>query len=357
MLNADTPNPIRAQNNPASVALAGQDVVITKTHKNLAPEASGWLDPAAIVTGLYHGTVSWPSASELTTYPTPSETSAVSGISSEAIPTGTLDTASSYQSRSSKSTFWTTTTTSSLSSSSLTSTPTTSKISANGDSTAFSGGPSKTTKIAIAVPVSTISLALVLALLFFLFHRRCREKERNALPPPYDMATGRRSVVPAHELMISPKTLTQEPRCSLSTPAMASTATSMPLPMPRIPIISISPSTENRGRTPTPDPSPSSGSVHRMPLAHGSSDSETELGVAVVLSMDQRRSATEQDLRGRVASVTSSRGPSRLSRMPFVDFSDDDDDCAVSVVSDFDGRRRERDFDEVSPIGEQERRF
>lgn len=113
-------------------------------------------------------------------------------------------------------------------------------------------------------------------------------------------------------------------------------------------------------------------------MAPGPGDSEAELGVAVAVSMDQRRSATEQDFRSRVGSVTSSpRGPSRLARMPFEDFSDDevgigiavggsdDDDDAVSDVSDLDGRRRERDpdevsvvssFDEVSPIGEQERR-
>lgn len=118
-----------------------------------------------------------------------------------------------------------------------------------------------------------------------------------------------------------------------------------------------------------------------MSMARGPGDSDAEIGVAVAVPMDQRRSATEQDFRDRVASVTSSRGPSRLARMPFEDFSDDevgigiavggsDDDCddddAVSDVSDLDGRRRERDFDEVSvvssfdevsPIGEQERRF
>lgn len=116
-------------------------------------------------------------------------------------------------------------------------------------------------------------------------------------------------------------------------------------------------------------------------MTRGPGDSEAELGVAVAVPMDQRRSATEQDFRDRVASVTSSRGPSRLARMPFEDFSDDevgigiavggslddddDDDDAVSDVSDLDGRRRVRDFDEVSvvssfdevsPIGEQERR-
>lgn len=116
-----------------------------------------------------------------------------------------------------------------------------------------------------------------------------------------------------------------------------------------------------------------------MSTARGAGDSEAEIGVAVAVPMDQRRSATEQDLRSRVASVTSSRGPSRLARMPFEDFSDDevgigitvdgsdddDDDDAISDVSDLDGRRRDRDFDrvsvvssfdEVSPIGEQERR-
>lgn len=112
-----------------------------------------------------------------------------------------------------------------------------------------------------------------------------------------------------------------------------------------------------------------------MSMTRGPGDSEAELGVAVAVPMDQRRSATEQDFRDRVASVTSSRGPSRLARMPFEDFSDDevgigianggsDDDDAVSEVSDLGGRRRERDFDEVSvvssfdevsPIGEQER--
>lgn len=119
-----------------------------------------------------------------------------------------------------------------------------------------------------------------------------------------------------------------------------------------------------------------------MSMTRGPDDSEAEIGVAVAVPMDQRRSATEQDFRDRVASITSSRGPSRLTRMPFEDFSDDevgigiavggsdddyDDDDAVSDVSGLDGRRRERDFDEVSvvssfdevsPIGEQEgRRF
>ncbi|KGO78075.1 hypothetical protein PITC_040830 [Penicillium italicum] len=384
MLDADTPDPLGVENIPTSVASAGQDVAITTTpgnNKNLAPEASSWVDPAT-VTGIYPGTGFWPSVSELTTYPAPSETSAVNGIiSSEAIPTSTLGTASSHYPSSSTTT--PRTTPSSTNSSSITSTPTTTTISASStetisatsDSTAFSGGPSKTTKIAIAVPVSVIGLALILALLFFLSRRRRYEKERNVLPPPYEIVTGHRSAVSTQELMVSPKSSTPEPRRSLLAPAMSSTATSMPLPMPRIPIINISPSTESRGRTPTPDPSPGPGSVHRMPMAHGPCDSEAELGVAVAVPMDQRRSATEQDLRGRAASVASSRGPSRLARMPFEDFSDDevgigiavggsDDDDAISDVSDLDGWRRERDFDEVSvvlsfvevsPTGEQER--
>ncbi|KAJ5614956.1 hypothetical protein N7537_000070 [Penicillium hordei] len=377
--NADTPD-----STPTSMASAAQDVTYTtkpgEQNNNLA-ETSDWVNPAATETGIYPGTVSWPSASELTTYPAP---------------TATLDAASSYYpSLSSIPTSWTTPSISN--SSSLTSTQTTitttttttisasasssETTSATSDSTAFSGGPSKTTKIAIAVPVSVIGLALILALLFFLSRRRRRKQERNTLPPPYDIATGHRSAVSTQELMISPKSATPEPRRSLSTPAMSSVATSMPLPIPRIPVISISPSTESRGRTPSPNPSPNpspgSGSVHRMSMAREPGDSEAELGVAVAVPMDQRRSATEQDLRDWVASVTSSRGPSRLARMPFEDFSDDevgigiavggssdDDDDAVSDVSGLDGRRRVRDFDEVSvvssfdevsPIGEQER--
>ncbi|CAI7660077.1 unnamed protein product [Penicillium discolor] len=360
--NADTPD-----STPTSVASVAQEVMQTTApdgkNNNLA-EMPGWVDPATTATGIHPETVPWPSASELTTNPAPTPWTTPSISNSSSI-TSTQTTITS-------------TTTISASSS-----ETTSAIS---DSTAFSGGPSKTTKIAIAVPVSVIGLALILALLFFLSRRRRREQERNVLPPPYDIATGHRSAVSTQELMISPKSSTPEPRRSISTPAMSSAATSMPLPIPRIPVISISPSTESRGRTPSPNPSPGSGSMHRMSMARGPGDSEAELGVAVAVPMDQRRSATEQDFRDRVVSVTSSRGPSRLARMPFEDFSDDevgigiavggsdddngdddddDDDDAVSDVSDLDERRRERDFDEVSvvssfdevsPIGEQERR-
>lgn len=143
----------------------------------------------------------------------------------------------------------------------------------------------------------------------------------------------------------------------------------------QIPVINISPSTEERGRTPSPGPSPLSGSANRMSV-HGPGDSEPELGVAVAVPIDRRHSATEQELRGRVGPVGSSRTPSRLARMPFEDFEDDevgigiavsgDDDDAVSDVSDTEGRRgtgREYDevsvvssFDGVSPIGQHEGR-
>ncbi|KAJ5465618.1 hypothetical protein N7530_009405 [Penicillium desertorum] len=381
--DADTWDPVRSEYPTSQVATADQDLVLTTTpggNQKNAAEPSSWVDPAVPATGIFPGTVSWPSVSELTTYPAPSETSAVASFSSEASPTSIPD-ATLYTTPSPSPTPSTTLSISNLSS--LTSTQTTTisasatEATATSDPTTFSSGPSKTTKIAIAVPVSVIGLALILALLFFLIRRRRREKERNALPPPYDIATGHRSGVSTQELMISPKSPTPGPRRSLSTPAMSSTATAMP--MPRIPIINISPSTESRGRTPSPNPSPGSGSVRRVSMAHGAGDSEAEIGVAVAVPMDQRRSATEQDLRGRVASVAS-RGPSRLARMPFEDFSDDevgigiavggsddDDDDAVSEVSDLEGRRRERDFDqvsvvssfdEVSPIGEQEsRRF
>ncbi|OQE88625.1 hypothetical protein PENNAL_c0016G11607 [Penicillium nalgiovense] len=378
--DADTRDPIISEYPTSEVASVDQDLVLTTTpggNQNNFAESS-WVDPTVPVSDIFPGTVSWPSVSGLTTYPAPSETSAINSIGSEASPTSIPDTTSYTPSPTPS----TTPSTSDLFS--LTSTQTTTISASASETTATSdpttsSGPSKSTKIAIAVPVSVIGLALILALLFFLFRRRRREKDRNALPPPYDIATGHRSGVSTQELMISPKSPTPEPRRSLSTPVMSSTATAMSIPMPRIPIISISPSTESRGRTPSPDPRPGSGSVHRMSTARGAGDSEAEIGVAVAVPMDQRRSATEQDLRSRVASVTSSRGPSRLARMPFEDFSDDevgigitvdgsdddDDDDAISDVSDLDGRRRDRDFDrvsvvssfdEVSPIGEQERR-
>ncbi|KAJ5826636.1 hypothetical protein N7447_003399 [Penicillium robsamsonii] len=368
------------------VASVGRDVVPTTTaggqNKNIASEASSLVDPATVSAILPSGSDSSPTRSEWIQEST--GTSAAKDISaSEASPkpTSLLDATSPHHSSQTPRTMPSSSDLSSLASTqtaSSTATTSASTTSAISDSTAFSGGPSKTTKIAIAVPVSVIGLALILALLFFLYRRRRHDKQRNALPPSYDIATGHRSAVSTQELMVSPKSSTPESRRSFSTPAMSSTAMSMPMPpIPRIPIISISPSTESRGQTPSPGPS-SGTSFRRMSMTRGPNDSEAELGVAVAVPMDQRRSATEQDFRGRVASVASSRRPSRLARMPFEDFSDDevgigiarggsDDeyDDAVSDVSDLDGRRRERDFDdhsvvssfdEVSPIGEQERR-
>ncbi|KXG49324.1 uncharacterized protein PGRI_031940 [Penicillium griseofulvum] len=391
--DADTPDSSKSiYIGTSPVATAGQDAVLTMTareqNKNIVPETSSLGDAAVTVSSILpSGSDSWPSVSELTTFSAPTGTSTLKDISApEAGPISTsqLDVTSSYYPSPTPSTTPSNSNPPSLestqtaSSTAITSTSSTSSTtSATSDSTTFSGGPSKTTKIAIAVPVSIIGLALILALIFFLSRRRRRQKERNALPPSYDIATGHRSAVSTQELMISPKSSTPEPRRPFSAPAMSTPAMSMPMPVPRIPIISISPSTESRGRTPSPGPS-SGASLRRMSMAHGPNDSVAELGVAVAVPMDQRRSATEQDFRGRVASVASSRGPSRLARMPFEDFSDDevgigiarggsDDeyDDAVSDVSDLDGRRRERDFDEhsvvssfdeVSPIGEQERR-
>ncbi|KAJ5970232.1 uncharacterized protein N7479_000150 [Penicillium vulpinum] len=394
--NTNNRDPIKSEYIEASpVASTDLDIAITTKaggqNKILAPEASSSVDPATVSSILPEAS-SWPSVTELTTYPTSTGPPTVMDIGvSEASPsrsTSPIDATTSYNSSLSP---IPSTTLSSSNSSSLKSTVTTSTrtitsasetTSAITDATAFSGGPSKTTKIAIAVPVSVIGLALILALLFFLSRRRRRNKEPNGLPPSYDIATGHRSAVSTQELMISPKSSTPEPRYPLSTPAMSSTATAMALPMPRIPIISVSPSTESRGRTPSPSPSPSPGtSLRRMSMSRGPGDSVPELGVAVAVPMDRRRSATEHGFRGRVESVTSSRGqlsrgPSQLARMPFEDFSDDevgigiahggsDDEDAVSDVSDLDGRRRERDFDEhsvvssfgeVSPIGEQDRR-
>lgn len=75
----------------------------------------------------------------------------------------------------------------------------------------------------------------------------------------------------------------------------------------------------------------------------GPNDSNTEIGLAVAVPLDHRRSATEQELR------TPSRGTVQLARMPF-DNSHDPDDDAFSEVSDLDGRRRDRQFDEISDV-------
>ncbi|KAJ5333036.1 hypothetical protein MYU51_005227 [Penicillium brevicompactum] len=185
------------------------------------------------------------------------------------------------------------------------------------DPSAYSGGPSKTTQIAIAVPVSIVGLALILALIFFLLRRRRRE--RTSLPPPYHVATSQTTAVSTQELMI-PK-----PQETRSLPPMA-------VPMPLV--------------SPTLPRSPSAGELS-MQHSQDGRGSHAELGTAIAVPVN-RHSVGEEV-----------RGSRQLARMPFEDFEDDEvgvgparvDDDDVSDVSDRERRgSRRRNFDEVSDL-------
>ncbi|KAJ5551953.1 hypothetical protein N7535_000105 [Penicillium sp. DV-2018c] len=341
----------------------------------------------------------WPSASEVTTYSAEPKTAAAevstsplevpspatnpttspdtssdvtSSYSASSLPSSSSPTSSesASQSISASAAFVSTTSSTSFSTSPSTISPSAAAVTTTptNEPVSLSNGTSKTTKIAIAVPVSIIGTALLLALFFFLARRRRRQKQRNALPPSYDTATQQIATTSTQELMMARKPGTP----SVPTPTMA-------MPTPRMPLIGVSsPSAENVGRTSSPGPSSRSTFGHRT-SADGPRDSVAEIGVAVAVPMDGRWSATEETME-RVGSVRSSRGRvSRLAspRMPFEDFEDDevgvgigiavtryDNDDGISYVSD-DGRRGTgRDFDEVSivssfdgvsPIGQPER--
>ncbi|KAJ5131472.1 uncharacterized protein N7515_007511 [Penicillium bovifimosum] len=373
----------------AAPADPNDGVIFTTTargqNKNYTPDVSA---PAEQTVTKILPTEPWPSASELTAYSAPAEAAAAEiktptweaptttspdatspdSVSPLQSPLSPVSSTPISHSAAGSVSFVSTASSASVSTSTSTTAPGAAALTATStnESIVSSGGTSKTTKIAIAVPVSIIGTALLLALCFFLARRRRCQRERNALPPSYDIATQQTTATSTQELMMAQKSATPEPSASVPTPTMA-------VPTPRIPLISVSPSTEDGGRTPSPGPSTGSTSVHRM-SAQGPRGSEPELGIAVAVPMDRRWSATEE-MMGRVGSVRSSRGPSRLARMPFEDFEDDEvgigigiavggDDDAVSEVSDDGRRERERDFDEVSvvssfdgvsPIGQQER--
>ncbi|KAJ6043193.1 uncharacterized protein N7446_001389 [Penicillium canescens] len=169
-------------------------------------------------------------------------------------------------------------------------------------------------------------------LIIFLTRRRRRAKERHNMPTPYDMATSQTTAVSTQELVVSPIHAALSPGPQTTTAAV---------PLSRTPVLNVPPSIDGQSR----DPSPSPSSTRRMPVSQGPgpNDSSTEIGLAVAVSLDHRRSATEQELR------SPSRGTVRLARMPF-DNSYDPEDDAVSEASDSDGRRRDREFDEISDV-------
>ncbi|KAJ6080745.1 hypothetical protein N7499_005619 [Penicillium canescens] len=260
---------------------------------------------------------SWATSTSTTSQPTTSTTSTTSSLISIASSTSTLSTTAVFSATTSASE------------------QTTEQTKSNPVTTepgSYSGGTSTKTKIAIAVPISIVGIALIIALIIFLTRRRRRAKERHNIPTPYDMATSQTTAVSTQELVVSPIHAALSPGPQTTTAAV---------PLSRTPVLNVPPFIDGQSR----DPSPSPSSTRRMPVSQGPgpNDSSTEIGLAVAVSLDHRRSATEQELR------SPSWGTVRLARMPF-DNSYDPEDDAVSEASDSDGRRRDREFDEISDV-------
>lgn len=112
------------------------------------------------------------------------------------------------------------------------------------------------------------------------------------------------------------------------------------VPLSRLPVL---PPSFIGGQSCDRSPSPSSTRRTSVSQGPGLNDSNTEIGLAVAVPLEHRRSATEQELR------SPSRGTVQLARMPF-DNSYDPDDDAFSEVSDLDGRRQDREFDGISDV-------
>ncbi|KAJ5586586.1 hypothetical protein N7450_006373 [Penicillium hetheringtonii] len=182
----------------------------------------------------------------------------------------------------------------------------------NTDTGASNSLSSTKTELAIALPISIVGLLVIGALIFFFLRRR---KRRNTVPA-YDIATGQQRGISTSELMAVQKVETSNPGMSSISHFPGS-------------VTNIS----NRGL----DLDPSS-------VRPGVNDSHTELGLTIAVPMDQRRSASQQDLPrfSGTASMTST------PRMPF-DSRDgeEDDDDDISIVS---RRNRERDFDDMSSV-------
>ncbi|CAI7574050.1 unnamed protein product [Penicillium pancosmium] len=232
-----------------------------------------------------------------------------------------LSESSTSTSTSSSSTTTTTSSSTSSSSSSITTTTETEATEAPTDTTdtgASNSLSSTNTKLAIALPIAIVGLLIIAALTFFFRRRRRR---RNA-QPEYDIATGQTRALSTAELMALQKIEGSGPETSS---------------MHHLPVIQV-PQYQERVRT--------SGSATARTVVD---NSHTELGLAVAVPLDQRRSASEHDLPRFSGSASRTSTP----RMPFESrgggSNDDDDD--VSIVSDENERRnRERDFDDMSSV-------
>ncbi|KAJ5129113.1 uncharacterized protein N7443_006226 [Penicillium atrosanguineum] len=192
-------------------------------------------------------------------------------------------------------------------------TTTTTAQSANADSGGLSNTTDSTkTKLAIALPIAIVGVLAVVAVMFFYMRRR---RQRNA-PPLYDVTISQSKSVSTSELMVVPTIVTTEPT-------------------PRFSALSVLPNNHIR------DSSSSS------PIVRSPDEANMELGLAVAVSMDQRMSATEQDLHDRTQSPLNENSRS-VPRSPYPNQRDDD---AVSVVSGLNERRAyEEDFDDMSSV-------
>lgn len=185
----------------------------------------------------------------------------------------------------------------------------------------YSGIGSTQTKLAIALPIAIVGLLMIIGLLWFYLRRR---RQQRYAQPIFDMATSQKTAVSTSDLMGFHKIATPE--------ASASSR-------PHVPVLNV-PGEQSREESYAPSPGSAS--------ARSPDDSNTELGLAVAVSMNQRMSATEHDLCGLGRSASTVAAGIRL---PFQSNHGGDDDDAISVVSDLNERRdREHDFDDLSSV-------
>lgn len=277
----------------------------------------------------------WPAMDALTTdiststNTTPSETTISTSTAEE--PTKTWnDTDQTANSTTSPSQDLATTTSASSTSSSTTTMTTTATATikkphaAPTEDGSYSGVGSTQTKLAIALPIAIVGLLVIIGLIWFYWRRR---RQQRYTQPTFDMTTSQKTVVSTSDLMGMPKIVTPEPPRSSQ---------------PRVPVLNV-PREQSHQQSYAPSPASAS--------ARSPDDSNTELGLAVALPVNQRMSATEQDLRGLGRSPSTAGTGAAGVRLPFQSHHDGDDDDAVSVVSDLNERRDgEHDFDDLSSV-------
>ncbi|KAJ5205028.1 uncharacterized protein N7498_005907 [Penicillium cinerascens] len=184
---------------------------------------------------------------------------------------------------------------------------------ANNEAGALSSiSDSTKTKLAIALPIAIVGLLVIFGGIFFYVRRR---RQRSA-PPAYDVAANQSKVISTSELMVVPKFVT--PEQTTRYPALD------------VPNNQIQDSRPGSWTVLSPD------------------DANTEPGLAVAVSVDQRMSATEHDMRGMTGSSPANENRRSAVRSPSQNQREED---AVSVVSDLNERRsHEEDFDDMSSV-------